>query len=495
MGASQYRKQRALEREGGLTPKEKALQEEQKKAKSKRSLYIVIGVVAALVLALLVFVSTPAFSRLTAVRIGDTDYSIADARYAYNNSYQSFVSSYDEYLSMFLDTSKPLDEQDCAFAEGTWADYFMDNGLESLRQTTALYDDAVKNGAALDEDEKAAIDQNLSSLDFSASYYGYTPDGYVAAVYGEGNNVASLRRMLERTELAYKHSAQVEESFTYTDEELDTYYAEHSDEYDTVSYYAVTIDAAADEENGIDADSAMAAAKESAQAVVDGCDGTLETFMDTALAVTGQTASDYTSSFASLSELKDWYTAADRQPGDVTTLESESNVRVICFQGLEHNDYNTVSVRHILVKAVDENGDGVYSDEEKAAARTALEAIQAQWDGTEESFIELANANSEDGGSNTNGGLYENIYKGQMVPEFDAFCFEDHKPGDTALVYGESSSYAGYHLVYYVGANGDLYSRVLADQAMRSSDYSDWQNALLENYEITKTALFSFAKK
>ena len=63
-------------------------------------------------------------------------------------------------------------------------------------------------------------------------------------------------------------------------------------------------------------------------------------------------------------------------------------------------------------------------------------------DKTEDSFAELANKYSEDEGSNTNGGLYENIAKGQMVQEFNDFCFADHKAGDTGIVYGESSSYA-----------------------------------------------------
>ena len=70
---------------------------------------------------------------------------------------------------------------------------------------------------------------------------------------------------------------------------------------------------------------------------------------------------------------------------------------------------------------------------------------------------------------------------GQMVPEFDAFCFEGHKPGDTGIVYGESASYAGYHVMYYVG-EGDLYSNVIADSALRSSDVSAWMDELSAPY-------------
>ena len=60
-----------------------------------------------------------------------------------------------------------------------------------------------------------------------------------------------------------------------------------------------------------------------------------------------------------------------------------------------------------------------------------------------------------------------------MVSEFDAFCFAGHQPGDTGIVYGESSSYAGYHVIYYVG-EGMLYSDYLADTDLRTADANAW---------------------
>ena len=69
-----------------------------------------------------------------------------------------------------------------------------------------------------------------------------------------------------------------------------------------------------------------------------------------------------------------------------------------------------------------------------------------------------------------------------MVEEFDAFCFEGHKKGDTAIVYGESSSYAGYHVMYYVG-EGELYSDLIAESSLINQAMSEWLNALQEGYE------------
>ena len=149
-----------------------------------------------------------------------------------------------------------------------------------------------------------------------------------------------------------------------------------------------------------------------------------------------------------------------------------------------------MNVRHILIKAVDADKDGAYSDEEKQTAYDAVKAIEDEWlagDATEESFAALADKKSEDSGSNTNGGLYEQIYKGQMVTEFNDFCFGEREVGDYAIVYGETSSYAGYHLVYFSGENA-LYTRVLAETAMRQTDGNDAIDALTAELTPVRTS-------
>ena len=113
------------------------------------------------------------------------------------------------------------------------------------------------------------------------------------------------------------------------------------------------------------------------------------------------------------------------------------------------------------------------------------EAILAEFmagDKSEESFAALAEAHSEDEGSYLNGGLYENIAKGQMVEEFDAFCFEGHKKGDTAIVYGESSAYAGYHVMYFVG-EGQQYSDYIAESELLTADVSAWLEEQTAQYQ------------
>ena len=102
---------------------------------------------------------------------------------------------------------------------------------------------------------------------------------------------------------------------------------------------------------------------------------------------------------------------------------------------------------------------------------------------TEESFAELARQHSEDTGSAENGGLYDRVVRNTYVQEFEDFAFdESRKSGDTGIVYGESSSYAGYHLVYFVG-EGELYSNVIARSAMTNQAMNDFLTAETEKVQ------------
>ena len=119
-------------------------------------------------------------------------------------------------------------------------------------------------------------------------------------------------------------------------------------------------------------------------------------------------------------------------------------------------DGKYVDVRHILVQVKggidDGKGNTTYSDAEWAACEADAQAILDKWlagDKTEDSFGALANEMSEDPGSNTKGGLYENVYMGQMVAPFEEWCFDESRAyGDYGLV---QTSY-GYHVMFYVGS-------------------------------------------
>ena len=115
----------------------------------------------------------------------------------------------------------------------------------------------------------------------------------------------------------------------------------------------------------------------------------------------------------------------------------------------------TVNVRHVLITpeggTADANGQMTYTEEEWAAAEVKAQGLLDAWlagDATEDAFAEMANTNSTDPGSNTNGGLYTGVAEGDMVTEFNDWCFDAARQvGDSGLV----KTVFGYHIMYYSG--------------------------------------------
>lgn len=117
---------------------------------------------------------------------------------------------------------------------------------------------------------------------------------------------------------------------------------------------------------------------------------------------------------------------------------------------------SSVDVRHILILPEGATIETVtteeFSDEAWAAGEQKAQEILDQWlsgDKTEDSFATLANENSADTGSNTNGGLYSGVTKGQMVEAFNDWCFDSSRQvGD----YGIVKTQYGYHIMYFCGS-------------------------------------------
>ena len=135
------------------------------------------------------------------------------------------------------------------------------------------------------------------------------------------------------------------------------------------------------------------------------------------------------------------------------------------FHSRSRNDYHAVSVRHILV-----------SDED-----TANDVLKQYTDGeqTEDAFAALAVANSTDSNASS-GGLYTDIYRGQMVSEFEDWCFDpSRQAGDTGIV---QTSY-GYHVMYFVGQSENPYWYDQAESSLKSDAYNEWYSAITDGVE------------
>lgn len=201
------------------------------------------------------------------------------------------------------------------------------------------------------------------------------------------------------------------------------------------------------------------------------------------------------------SVISQWLSDDARTEGDITYLENATTAEdgtktingyyVVRYEGVNDNTFALKNVRHILVSfeggtTDPATGATTYSDDEKAAAMTAAQQLLTEWkagEATEASFAGLAAEKSADTGSTANGGLYEDVYPGQMVAAFEDWCFdESRKPGDTGVVETEY----GCHVMYFVGDSDVTYRDYQIRSALKSSAVSEWYTGIVDAATVTE---------
>ncbi len=127
----------------------------------------------------------------------------------------------------------------------------------------------------------------------------------------------------------------------------------------------------------------------------------------------------------------------------------------------------TAKVSHILIAYEGSRSPGEIArtkDEAKAKADELLRKVRSNPD----SFAELAKENSDDPGSKNTGGIYDDVYKGQMVPEFDKFVFSNGV-GSTDVVETEF----GYHVIKVLDKYDAVQLATIAKKIQPSEKTSD----------------------
>lgn len=513
MSASKDKKLRATQRLEGTEKRQVAHGREQREHKRRRTREIIIGAVLVVVLVAVFIINSSLFYQGTpAVSAAGRDYTTAQFNYFYYTNYYNYLTQLGNYASMLgLDSSKPLGQQPY-YGDPTisWADYFKNSTLDQMESMSVLLNAADADGLTLTDEQQSNIDAQLASVETSAKSGGYAnADQYLSARYGKYFDEATLRQVLQMSSLASAYYTEKMASFTYTEDQLESYYSDNKNTLDEYTFRAYFISGAADTaaDTTADADAspdasaspapspdnsaAMAAAKAAADAIVAGSTSE-DAYNDLVYANApedskstyedgGGTLNSAVSGSNVDASYSDWLFDSARKAGDVTSIATDNGYYAVMFLSRDDNHYPLREARHILIEA-QASSDGTYSDDAKAAAQQQAEQILDEWKAgaaTQDSFAQLAEQYSQDTGSKDNGGLYDEIYQGEMVPNFDAWVFDaNRQPGDTGIVYGEATgSYAGYHVIYYVGENTELYSDYLAKNAMQTNDYNDWMTA------------------
>ena len=411
----------------------------------------------------------------TAATVGSHKLSPAMVNYFYKEAYNSMSSQYGDMMSYIIDSNTPLNEQYYDEENGiTWADTLIEQGLTSAARIYAIYDEAVANGETLSDDDQSSIDATVSNLSVYATYYGYSNvNGYLAAMYGAGCNEKNFREFLSIETLANNYSQKVYDTPVYTEDELAADYAADPNAYDTVDYrvFAVT-DALFDEEDEekladlkkTAADELLAAAEEGDEAFI-------------------QAAYDHASEDTKENYEDDSYTLRTDVGHSDSDLTS-GTYYVAIFESRNTHDYALPNARHILISVSDTT-----DEEAMATAKETAEKLLAEYEAgehTEDAFAAIGDAAYADGTA-AESARYEDITPGQMVEDFENWCFDaSRQVGDTGIV---ESTY-GYHVMYFSGF-GTNYRMKLVEDEQRGNVYTDWLTATTENasYETVASGM------
>ena len=541
MSASSKKKLRKEQEAAALTEKQLA---EKKEAKKLRIYTTIFAVVMALVL--VIGVGSIIFNGITnsgiierntnALTVNGHKINSAEMGYYYIDSLNGFIHNAEEQFgesaSLYiqyvygLDLTKPLDEQQYqGDANMTWGDYFVDAACESAKNVYSMCDAAEKAGHSLSAEEKALIDSAIKNLELTATLRNYpSTKDYLKAQYGHGATVESYKNYVEMSMLAESYYNAYADTLDYDDAAIRAYEKDHYNEFSSFSFSYYTLPAdkfltgGTKNEDGTTTytDEEKAAALEAAKAAAD----SLLAFPDAKLfdkavksleinkenknatIVTVENAFYTDAKIPTL--IRDWMCDGEHEQGEMTVLPitntttdaegkettTTTGYYVVLFDNIRANNSKIANVRHILVSfeggTKGEDGTTTYSEEEKNTARTEAERILQLWkdgEATEESFAALVPANSDDQGSLTTGGLYENItVDSNYMENFLNWAMEPRKDGDTGIVETEY----GYHIMYYVSTNDLSYRDTMIFNTLATNDLTAWYEAILEAATMTK---------
>ncbi len=427
----------------------------------------------------------------------------------YNYYYDYLVQNYETYASYGyydLDTTASYDEQYTTDDDGnqiTWAQRFEDDAVYQIKYLVSYYNEGVKEGIKLTEDEQETIQSQIESIEDAASSSELSVNEYCEQNYGTYCGIKTIEKILEMNYIGqtYYYEAQIgfsptlEETEAYAEENSETYmsceFAYLEMEYDMTDDDTMATSIAQAEEycNEIsDVDELIALIPDALGDLIDEYvsygyfsseEEAVEQFSEQV--VITETKTDLASMLGD--DIADWLFDDNTPIGDTNyAVDSDYGYIYILLKTAEpaFDETEVYSVRHILITpgsdSDDEDADTEDTDTEEDTEETDetesedTDYTEEDWDAayekaqsildeynngekTEQAFAALAEEYSDDtestssGSSGIYGGLYEDTSLGEMVSEFEDWATDsERQEGDTDIV---KSDY-GYHIMYFI---------------------------------------------
>lgn len=435
----------------------------------------------------------------------------------YNNIYQT-KQQYEQYgldlesINLNVDFDQKFSKQTTKNDDDktvTWAEFMDEEVTEQIKSAYLYYYEAVKANDGkepeIKEDQQKEIDEALDNYKTTAASNGYALDGYLTAAMGKGVNEKVFRREAKIAYIAENYQKEYSkdlQSKEYSKEEYEKYKKENKDDLVSVDvkyFECETADDAKAFVKALNADGSNFAELASKYSKTDFDKTANKNDVETSYkGMTRGVLKNIGAAIAQADEKKneddedtysnlDWLYSKDRKAGDVKQV-STSVVYVV--KPVYMSDVKPVTIRHILIAPEDpENEDAsatemsskLWAEAEKKAKKILDEYNKGEK--TADAFAALAKENSTDSNA-SDGGIYENVTPNQMVPTFNAWCFDSaRKTGDTAIV----KTQFGYHIMYFESKSDLTVWEYTAQQSLATEDGNDAVKELEDSYSINKS--------
>ncbi len=461
--------------------------EQKEKAAREERVSRIIGIAVVVALVCLV-ASFPIRNYLTIngiyVTVNGEKISKAEFDYNYNVARSSYLNQYGAYLGYFgLDMTRDVDTQ--MYSETmTWGDYFEELAVQNIARNKGIEKEARAEGFTYDTAEDYSEYQE--TLKEAVSEAGSTMKSYLKELYGPYATQARVKPYLEESFYVGAYTEAMAEKLSPSEEEIQAYYEENADTYDSIDYYRVEVDAElpteptelADpvepEEGGEEgseegegeeepyqpSEAEIAAAMEAAKEEADKLEASVMT--------EGELITDARK--ASMSYvLTDWLFDKERKQGDTSVIEDSTNHKyyVVGFEKRYLAQTPTVDVRVALT--AEDNGQAILDEWKSGAA-------------TEETFAEICDKYNDPAITTVEGGLLEGVMTTDVPTEIAEWMNDSSRQvGDTAVISPASENYT--YVVYYKGLNDPEWMQRIRT-TLRNEKVSEYLGTFTENVDV-----------
>lgn len=443
-------------------------QEQKKKDQRDKKIGTVVGVVLVIALVCLI-ASFPIRSYRTVhqnfIEINGEEISKVEFDYNYNVVKNNYMDQYGSYMAYFgLDVNSDLSTQ--KYSDNlSWQDYFEQQTVDSMIRSKALKAQADAAGFTCDVDaEYADFKQGVAD---KAKDQGISEKELLQQMYGSLATFERIEDFVKESIYVNAYYTQVSDENAPSDDAIQAYYEEHTQDCDSVDYYQTVIKAELPTEPTELADPV----DETAEAdTTDGnsdeettyqpSDAEIEKAMADAKALTAD-AEDKITTDGELKEggkysgtsspIRDWLYDTSRKEGDSTIIEDNNGHQYYVVSFVKRYLDETPSADLHIIMATDGNGQTILDDWKNG-------------DATEESFAALADLHNEGTSLSAEGGLYEKVTPSGTYSSIAEWMSEEGRTaGDTTVIDTEDGN---QYVVYYVKANDPEWKLTVRSQVL-----------------------------